>query len=424
MKIRRIEQAGAVFSESLSSISDVRKRFTITGSLEIVDSPFGKAMSFDGSSYLTGIANNDFDVRDVSEKPFTICHWVYIPSAPANFHDCFTIGNTNFNALSWGVDTTRKIRFLSSTGGSSWNIDKSSDGTVTVNTWTHIAVTRTTAGVYTLYLNGVASGTVTNTTDIFLNNYIPRLAGHYAGVAGFHLNGRMKDFMFFKRALSSTEILNIAKGQPFDSEKNVVSEWDLSTINPRDVGWRGLGNNGTGTNMDSTNIVNGVGGGKALSFNGSDEYVTLPQNIIDINNTNWTLSAWVKRTGDFTGVDLIFGASGFDTGICGADSPQRIGFSGYTNGGSSKNELTTSNLNEWQHIVITWDGTYVYLYSNGEFIGNEAIGDFKDLTNWYIGAADGSRGAPVVVDKCMIFDKALTQLEVKDLHARQRGGTR
>lgn len=54
--------------------------------------------------------------------------------------------------------------------------------------------------------------------------------------------------------------------------QDLVSHWQMSDINPQDIGFRGLGNHGVGTGLvTATDIVDGIAGGKATEFNGTDE---------------------------------------------------------------------------------------------------------------------------------------------------------
>jgi len=61
----------------------------------------------------------------------------------------------------------------------------------------------------------------------------------------------------------------------FSYEQHLVSRWDMSTISPPDLGFRGLGNDGVGTGLvAATDIVQGRTS-MATEFNGIDELVTV-----------------------------------------------------------------------------------------------------------------------------------------------------
>lgn len=144
-----------------SSPSD--RTITNTGSVTSVTpsgSPpagFAKALSYNGSSqYLTSAQSTDFDL---GASDFTVDVWAY-PTATAAGSAIYTR-----NSSGVGLDA-RLVLFHQSGGnwlawassdGSSWDVlNGSSFGSVSLNTWQHLAITRRGGTAY-LFKGGVLS---------------------------------------------------------------------------------------------------------------------------------------------------------------------------------------------------------------------------------------------------------------------------
>lgn len=176
--------------------------------------------------------------------------------------------------------------------------------------------------------------------------------------------------------------------------QNLLSWWDLSTIHPQDIGWRGLGNHGTGTGLvAATDIVDGVAGGKATEYNGTDESTSMG----DVGTIR-TVALWVRPA--TTTEELFKTATGRDV-MLNAGTVTYTGVAAsatYIDGEAS----TTLIANVWQYLVCVLDG-------------DEAASAFELAT-------DGTNFGAVVLDEVMTFGSALTQLNAADLWNRTRQG--
>jgi hypothetical protein len=109
-------------------------------------------------SYVSG-SNNIFDISSTTVV-WTYESWV-MPLTASHF---FAIGSGssygNSITVGWSVGTANKFR-VNGANGAAVLINFESTGTYAAGAWYHVAVTRTSAGVYTLYINGVADGTQT-----------------------------------------------------------------------------------------------------------------------------------------------------------------------------------------------------------------------------------------------------------------------
>lgn len=193
----------------------------------------------------------------------------------------------------------------------------------------------------------------------------------------------------------------------------------------KDIGWRNLGNDGTGTGLIASNIVNGIAGGKAINFNGSDEYITNTSNMI--GNGSFTISTWINSN-NVSSQTTIFNIYNGTTAILEfATGVQSGKLSIITNNDSWKNGSIVLTTGTWYHVVAIWDGTNIQTYING-IIDVDTADNIPAAGGTRINYLGTFRGSATffngIIDKLKIFDKALTNLEVMDLYKKEKGGRR
>ena len=190
----------------------------------------------------------------------------------------------------------------------------------------------------------------------------------------------------------------------------------------------GSGNNGSLANFSFDNVTNGwVNGkfGKALLFNGSSDYVNIP-NSSTLNGTDsLSVSTWVYPTsftlsrsyGNSLGVTLIeSNENGTATGwIIGTNNSGNIWW--WPSGGNDRFSTKTLPLNAWSHVIIIYSSGYVSFYINGVLSNTTAsvspniptfikIGAKSWTSSWLAGSIDDVR----------IYNRALTANEVQQLY--------
>ncbi len=213
-------------------------------------------------------------------------------------------------------------------------------------------------------------------------------------------------------------------------EDHLVSCWDMSTNNPPDLGFRGLGNDGVSTGLvAATDIVQGIHGkSMATEFDGATEWINVP-GIDDWPNGKSALSlcCWIKFT-------VNQSARGLIGWWYAADFRLRIGTNSVVDfriGGGSAVSPLAYNDGSWHHVVGAFDISLavdnVKLFIDGALI---------DTANWTTPIAtidpfaisnaglDGSAGLKFagVVDDVRIYDTALTNLQATDLYVASRQG--
>ena len=416
MQLRRLINTGAVFADDLSSIQDLEKQgYTVNGNPTITNSPVGKAITFDGTGDYLDCENAE-DLQSTSA--LSVSFWVYRTTGGVTQSIVAKDDDTNRN-YGIQIQSDARIYFYKFTSNSIAGSNILSTGTITLNTWTHITCTYT-SGVQKIYINGVVDGEGTDTGDID-NDDVNLTIGARANVDRL-FTGAISNILIFNRALSQTEVTSIYEGKVFDYEKDLLSKWDMSQVNPSDLGWRNLGNDGTAADMDSTNIVNGFNGGKALQFNGSDEWIDcgLDANMA-FGNNDFSFVAVVY-------IDSVPSLYNYIMSVGNNSSGEQCGF-----GVSDSNELVVSafsspivittatvDLKTWLVLGMSYTGggtDIVDFYVDGDLLESESITlDVKE-GNISLGSYANALGSPFSgkISEARIYNKALTAMEIKDI---------
>ena len=254
-----------------------------------------------------------------------------------------------------------------------------------------------------------------------------------------HTKAVIGDARFYRRVLSSNEIETLYEWgdrdyarPPDSSDSGAVSRWSLDDDSDAT----------TATDVWSSNdgTINGAGytstaiRGKALSFDGTDDYVSMPD-VAELDITGAiTVSCWVKLNDDSSHQSFV---SKWDDN----NGDERAILFGYDAGDSAVRftldadgtYTTVTNVfgddlkvGNWYHLAGTFDGSStVSLYLNGTI---NATGTFSNsIYNtpqvWEIGSLD--EGADWLfngnIDDVRIYDRELQQWEIHELY---RWGTR
>ncbi|MDT7858772.1 MAG: LamG domain-containing protein [Candidatus Aenigmarchaeota archaeon] len=214
--------------------------------------------------------------------------------------------------------------------------------------------------------------------------------------------------------------------------------------------YSGYGNNGTlynGTNICSNPPTSGcptwVDGkiGKALSFDGSDDYVTIgnvgsgvtsgSSNDIGslLGNGPFTVTLWYKPISnpgssdwDFLldqRADINWGDGFYILNDGRLSNKILFGVADSTSSEKTVNSNTQLQVNNWYHIVALYDGSAIRIYVNGNFENSVSQTTRRSNT---VGAVIGSRYSKDqkyvngIIDEVHIYNRALSEDEIKQLY--------
>ena len=181
----------------------------------------------------------------------------------------------------------------------------------------------------------------------------------------------------------------------------------------------GYGNDGT---IYGATWVDGKYG-EALSFDGIDDYIEVPDSdSLDITDAI-TIEAWVKPSpGDYRTIVSKGYLESYALRIA-RDSEPIMAF--FTLDPNNPHAIagTYNNIanNQWWHIAGTYDGNHVRLYINGELDDSEAYtGTITTLsTPLRIGKLSGTTKTECfngIIDEVSIYNRALSADEIKTLY--------
>jgi len=151
--------------------------------------------------------------------------------------------------------------------------------------------------------------------------------------------------------------------------------------------------------------------GKALSFNGVNQQLNfIPQ--IAQSNTHITMSLWVKDVTD-DGSKSFMSGNGFQL----SSSSISVTFSMATQSANTFAVAGPNSINQWTHVVSTYDGTNMHIYINGAWVASKnnpsSTADFNSSLIFGVDQASYWAGS---IDELYIYNRALSQAEVTQLY--------
>ena len=202
--------------------------------------------------------------------------------------------------------------------------------------------------------------------------------------------------------------LNIGSGQNSNVVLNYTFE-DASGVTLTDTS----GNAYDGLILGDTSWTTGIFG-DALSFDGSNDYVDLP----DLGSySNVTVSVWIRPEG-FSTYNGIFSSDNWtantlhfklqNNGVVSINSPN----------GSSVVSSVPVSLNQWTHLAYTWNknANQYELFVDGVSQGYSSLGSNNlDLSNQFIGREYGDRYFTGRIDELQVYDIILSDSEIATL---------
>lgn len=214
--------------------------------------------------------------------------------------------------------------------------------------------------------------------------------------------------------------------------QGLISRWDMSDVNPQDLGFRKLGNHGVSSGLvAATDIVEGIAGGKATEFNGTDEVVTiLDSPSLDITAAI-TLALWVKLA-DGTGQEILFSKWAAAQQSWFIDLSIGVPRFFVSGDGTTATFFSSTDgalaLGEWHHLICVYDGTTLRVYRNGKAVSGTITGAvpgslFSGTSIIQLATHRAASFYEGVIDEVMIFENPFTNIQARDLWNRTRRGT-
>jgi hypothetical protein len=391
----------------------------------------GKALSFDGvnESVNAGTASSLQTTGNLS-----IGAWIKLTSQPALDTNAYQIvakdkdsGGRAYAFDYYNLTGNRHLRFYINGGAGSNKLE----GTTALATgvWYYVAATYSTGGVITLYINGAqeaqGSGAATSIPSASANVTIG--AREYTGFEDY-FNGSIDDVRIYNRTLSAAEVASLYAQSSQSLIKNsslgLVAHWTFE----EGTGTATADKTGNGNTGTLTNGPTWAGGkfGKGISFDGTDDYVAVPNLGFSGAARQFSVCMWYNpSTGSTLRTLFSMGGDGTNSSANSLeilrDYPSANDLSMYGNGQAVRlTANSTPAVNQWTHACFSSDGTTTKIYTNGTQAASTAF-SWTINNNTYAIGADLAQGGVAYnwygsIDDVRIYNRALSAQEVSNLY--------
>lgn len=347
----------------------------------------------------------------------TVSAWVY-PTFLSGSSAILSYGTTTTNGHAFGLFYgTSTISVLGE--GTTPPYGYSATYTLPINAWSLVTATFD-GSIVTIYVNGVSVG---SSGALTLNTTLSGTAdlGMKINNSAIYVIGKLQDVRVYSRVLSTTEIANLYQGsQPPNCDQTCVGWWKLDETSGTSFADSTYEGNAA-TSSNSPTFTSGVYSG-ALTFNGSNQYLSASDAALPSGSSARTIEAWFKTTTVLTNSTYVgilgYGTNSnneaifFELGDGGTwGNGTDFGISQYGNAIGASNY--TVNDGNWHFGVATFDGTTWRIYVDGLLrassvlttntvnTGTMTIG--KDtLNNYWNGSIDDVR----------VYSRALADYEI------------
>ena len=359
----------------------------------------------------------------------------------------FKVTSSEENEIIWGFDTSGSNRhgFVWNSvnsllgfqiyNGSTYTAKSVPLSSISLNVW-HTAVAINNAGTLNLYVDGILA---TGTT----NNYaISNSQGRFwVGSSGLGTNGSraIRGFVdatyVWNRVLTSSEISGLNRN--IISPSALLIAWDFnspSTSTAYDTS--GNGNNGVITGaLPDTNTPPNVSAStplnptvvsdvsRSMANNGTaGNYVNVPTNAtLNFASTGFAVSLWIKNSDVGTATKRPIYKRSSNTGFLlqtRADGDYEFGVGSSTALVLRTFGVTASEAPKWNHLVATFDGSFIRAYKNGVFFSLSTCSSIADATGTDLSFLSDklTNGFSGNIDKVRIYSRALSASEISAMY--------
>ncbi len=337
-----------------------------------------------------------------------------------------------------GSATEQRFKLNVGTGsGETWN-----DGGIVkapTSDWVHLAFTVSQTSC-TVYINGAVAATVANTGIDWTGCSTISI---FSGAPGFsywdHKSDQSKfdELRFFNKALSQTEIQTIIQ-----NDSPYVPKYSGEVFYmPFEGSYKDLVSNTTATKVGSPLFADGK---KGQAYSGAtDSYLTFPTTTLKSSNFSAVFWTKINSTPDRAGILVMGPEDKANAGYPTVQNNRTSGFRFFREGSATQQifKLNAGNgtadswfdggssatvtpiTTDWVHIAFTISGTECVVYINGEVAKQGSFGGIDwtgcDLLSIMSGAprfTEWNHFSDLgMMDELRIFNKALTQAEVKTI---------
>lgn len=423
------------------------------------DSGAGNTLNFDGTNDVV-----DLGGQLINASSLTVEAWVNGSSFTnsGRFNRIVALNYdtyTSDNPFALFVNASGQIGYVFGTGDANNDaqVPLSFSPTLSTNTWYHVALTFN-GSIKSLYVDGILQGTVTNSGTFTNINAEPLLIGDFDNATSDNgeWEGQMDEVRIWSDVRTEQEIRdNMNRKLDVANESNLVGYYQFNTgiADGTNTGTdiltdrSGNNNRGTLTNFglsgaasnwvastaavaDQTLVTSLQGAGNALDFDGTNDYVSIPDNdVLSFGNgtsdSPFSVEFWMSLDFQGTGTFISKRVGGEDEWEIIMNGSQLVVFlrDDSTTGFISASTPGLS-IGQWYHVTVVYDGsgshTGIQIYLDGipSIFNAHTSGSYTAMENGTspveIGITNNT-GTPLdgKMDELRIWNKALTMAEVQ-----------
>jgi hypothetical protein len=360
---RLVDNSSNNFTITKNGDVSVQRLSPFSPSVPYSASTLGGSMYFDGSDYLSIASNAAFNF---GTGDFTVEAWIYSSTIAAGQGVIFGRQEATTNAVFQFRRNSDKIELIVRATGGGGLVTLTSSTSITTNSWVHVAAVRS-SGTATIYINGVASGSIsagTNTDPSVARPFTigvlddTSLTGYFSGyisnariIKGTALyTGNFTPPTVPLTAITNTQLLlNGTNAAIFDS----AMQNDIETVGQAQI-----------------STVQSKFGTGSIFFDGNTDVLNIPDspNLRILSSGDFTVECWIYPTAVPASngplISKTANAAGYVLRVNNVSGSIRAawvipGVAEYVFGPAS---LAT---NTWHHIAVCRVGTVVTGYVNG-----------------------------------------------------------
>ena len=394
---------------TVTDVSGMGNHGTLSGATWTTSGRYGKALSFDGvNDWVTIPAAASLNLT----TGMTLEAWVYPTTTLTNWRAVLVkegSGHAPYYLYASSSYANRPAGGGFIGGGYR---ELSGETTLVAQTWTHLALTYDGA-TQRLYVNGLQVASRAQSGAMAVSTGALRIGGD--SLWGDYFQGRLDEVRIYNRALTASQIQTDMTTPISSSLVAAYTFEEGSGTTVTDVS--GMGNHGT---LSGAIWTTSGRYGKALSFDGVNDWVTIPAAASLNLTTGMTLEAWVYPTTTLTNwrAVLVKEGSGHAPYYLYASSSyaNRPAGGGFIGGGYQElSGETTLVAQTWTHLALTYDGATQRLYVNGLQVASRAQSGAMAVSTGALRIGGDSLWGEYFqgrLDEVRIYNRALTASQI------------
>ena len=373
---------------------------TVTAANATISTTQARYGSSSGS--FTGTASNlvvpSSTLFNFGAGDFTIECWIYWLGGGGSPGTIFsTAFPTDSQGVFIGLLSSGAFNYLAGNGTWAFNSTTTSNA-ISANQWYHIAYVRS-GSTFTVYINGVASGSTTSSPTLTNSNNQAVIGGR--NVFGQYFRGFIDDLRIsrFARYVSTftpptAALPTTASSTPADPYYGYTSlllhmDGSNASTNFVDSGPNAFTLTRYGTAAVST--TQSKFGGASAYFDGSGAKLGLSSTAIDFGTGDFTAECWLYLISTPTGAYAH--VMGKQVGGVSASwilyiNTSRVLLFGWNNTNQLIQSPSALNLSQWYHLAVSRSGSTIRMFIDGTQVSSTTISyTFSSSTEFTVGAA-------------------------------------